>query len=85
MPGSIPLSERVRRADAACEELYAELRNQDPAADASFAEFCGGLADQVKDRIYKSAWAMALSSPVLLDGRCAPKYHGWSEVFATGA
>ena len=47
MPGSIPLSERVRRADAACEELYSELRGQDPAADPSFAEFCGGLAEQV--------------------------------------
>ena len=47
VPGSIPLSERVLRADAACEELYSELRGQDPAADPSFAEFCGGLADQV--------------------------------------
>ena len=67
VPGSIPLSERVRRADAACEELYSELRGQDPAADPSFAEFCGGLAEQVgncgTDQIPKELLDTCLPKP----------------------
>ena len=48
-PGAIPLDERIRRADAACEELHAELLRQDAADDPSFAEFCDGLASQISN------------------------------------
>ena len=46
--GPITLDERIRRADLASEELHAALLSQDAAADPAFAEFCNGLADQVR-------------------------------------
>ena len=46
-PGAISLSERMRRADAASEELHTALLAQDASTDPAFAEFCLGLAEQV--------------------------------------